>query len=514
MRSGSPSAFEPAAGCSTNNGLFITTFPLQRDNKMRRLYWFFAALLTSFILTACLRGETITDDASGTDSGGGSDGVTSVGTVTRFGSVFVNGIEYVTSGTNFTLDGTTGGAEINLETGMVVTVNGVINSDNLTGTASSINYRPDLRGPVASPSPTQNGGSFSIFGQGVIADETTAFDSAQGFASITAGLNVEVSGYRTKADQILHATKIRTIAPTAGFLSTGSISGVTNTTFTLGGLSVNYASSTRTNFPAGGLNNGLSVRVRSSATPVSGVWTVTSVDVLSSAVDVNEGQQLHVQGFISGSLPRFSVNGQTVSTSTSTVYENGASTNVSDGVKVEIEGTVNDDVLAATKVRFQSVSDVTLDMPITQVNTTNDTVTVLGNNGIIIKIDSNTLLDDRSVANLHKFDLSNLSANNRISAAGKKDGSNSFTAARLTRIVDSTDPVSLKGPVDSVTNPTFTILGISADTSDPSAQFLDSNGTPVLQNAFFNLIAAGTKVRIDGTFNGSAISVKHARIEN
>ncbi|MES2354444.1 MAG: DUF5666 domain-containing protein [Pseudomonadota bacterium] len=484
---------------------------------MRRHYWFTAALLTSFILTACLRGETITDGANGTGDGNGNDnsGVTSVGTVTQFGSIFVNGIEYGTNSTNFTLDGTDNGLETGLETGMVVTVGGFVNSDNLTGTANTINYTPDLRGPVVTPSALEDGGTFNIFGQDVVADETTVYDSARGFASITAGLNVEVSGYRNATDHKLHATKVKSVDQNAGFISTGAISGVTPTAFTLGALSVNYVNSVRTNFPAGGLNNGLFVRVRASVAPVGGILTATSVDVLPSGVGALEGQQVHVQGFISGSVPnRFSVNGQTVSTSTATTYQNGAATNLVDGAKVEIEGIVSSDVLAAAKVRFQQVSDVSLDVPITLVNITDNTVTVLGTSGIVIKVDRNTLLDDRRGA-VHDFNLSDLSANNRISVAGKKEnGANSLVAVRLTRINDSTGPVSLKGPVNSATNPTLTILGIAADTSDPTVQFEDANGNAILQGDFFNLITAGTKVRVDGVFNGSAISVTHAKIEN
>ena len=58
----------------------------------------------------------------GTNGTSGS-GVTSTGTITAFGSVFVNGVEFSTSGATIVRDGNPA-TETNLRVGMVVTVNG------------------------------------------------------------------------------------------------------------------------------------------------------------------------------------------------------------------------------------------------------------------------------------------------------------------------------------------------------------------------------------------------------
>src|SRR5712692_10195739 len=56
--------------------------------------------------------------------GTGSSGVTSTfGTITAFGSVFVNGVEFSTSGATIVLDDNPA-TESNLRVGMVVTVSG------------------------------------------------------------------------------------------------------------------------------------------------------------------------------------------------------------------------------------------------------------------------------------------------------------------------------------------------------------------------------------------------------
>ena len=87
-------------------------------------------------------------------SGGiGGTGVTS-GTVSGFGSVFVNGIEFETDGASRNVDDETdisNGRDDDtvLGIGMVVTIIGTVNDDGVTGTAESIEYDDEVEGPVA-----------------------------------------------------------------------------------------------------------------------------------------------------------------------------------------------------------------------------------------------------------------------------------------------------------------------------------------------------------------------------
>src|SRR5882672_10450242 len=136
---------------------------------MNKRSWFIIALLLTPALTACLRGELVVNGSTGGNGGGspvGSGGVIAVGTVSRFGSVFVDGVEYGSGSANIAVDGTSNGSETALQLGMVVTVQGTMNNGSTTnGTAASITYHPDLRGP-ADGAPNVNGdlGSFAIFG--------------------------------------------------------------------------------------------------------------------------------------------------------------------------------------------------------------------------------------------------------------------------------------------------------------------------------------------------------------
>jgi hypothetical protein len=482
---------------------------------MRKHSWFIASLALSCLLTACLRGEvTIGNNSGGSTGGGGSGGSGSiaVGTVTGFGSVFVDGTEYASSGANVIIDGSTNHSDSALLIGMVVTVKGTLNSGNATGSASTIEYNPDLRGPLdAAPAISKTSGNFSIFGQTVLTDATTIFDTQNGLSDFSAGTTAEVSGYRDEAD-LLHATRVAQTLAGSDLEIKGSIANLTATTLTLGSLTVNFASATHTNFPSAGLSNGLRVKVRAATQPVNSVLTATNLEVLPTGAGAGEGQQVQIRGFVSTSSSNsLTVNGQVVSTSTATVYENGTAGDVAVGVALEAEGTVTGGVLAATKVRFQLVDDVALVALVTSVDIAGSKLTVFNTPGIVVKVDANTMLNDNSGVAARPFKLNNLTVGDRVSVLGSKDGGNSLQATRVLR-TSSNSQVSLEGPVSSATAPVLTILGINVATN-ASTRYLDTSGNSLNQAEFFDLTSTGVSVTAQGTFTGTTIIADQVQID-
>ncbi len=94
----------------------------------------------------------------GSVAGGGVGGsgvtVASVGTVTGFGSVIVNGVAYATGDAEIFIENESKGSGDAalvqyISTGMVVRVEGVLNADG-SATASRVFFNEDLKGPVES----------------------------------------------------------------------------------------------------------------------------------------------------------------------------------------------------------------------------------------------------------------------------------------------------------------------------------------------------------------------------
>ncbi len=172
-----------------------------------------AILLCSSLLVSCGGSETT--------AGIGGTGITS-GEITRFGSVFVNGVEFSTTSSQFEVDGDTSALETDLKVGMVVKINGSTDDNGLTGTADSIVYDDQIQGPLEAI-PTEVAGSggsqklFTIFNQEIIIDQASTSFIGTNFDTMTMNDLVEVSGFFAP-DSSIHATFVEH----KGFLAVGT----------------------------------------------------------------------------------------------------------------------------------------------------------------------------------------------------------------------------------------------------------------------------------------------------
>lgn len=152
--------------------------------------------------------------SGGTDAPGAGPAATNqttVGQITGFGSIYVNGIEFDTAGASYEVDDAVASNDDALAVGMVVKVEGSVNADGLTGTAFSVSYDDDVEGVVEIVTETDdpNVKTLVVMEVTVVIDaNSTNFDSDDSsfsFDTIAAGDVVEASGdYGT--DGRLYAT--------------------------------------------------------------------------------------------------------------------------------------------------------------------------------------------------------------------------------------------------------------------------------------------------------------------
>lgn len=196
------------------------------------------SLSVGFGLSACGGGGN-----GGTTTGTGTS--TTVGTVTGFGSVYVNGVEFETSDTRCELDDTpvanSGTDNCGLKLGMKVRVEGSVSDDGRHGHADAIYYDDDVEGPISALStisPTQK--QFTIFGLPVLVEDgKTTFDDESsganyGFTDLTNDDVVEVSGY-FDGNQIVASHLERQFSTDSDWEVKGTVSGYSDgdTQFTL-----------------------------------------------------------------------------------------------------------------------------------------------------------------------------------------------------------------------------------------------------------------------------------------
>ncbi|MFV2032331.1 MAG: DUF5666 domain-containing protein, partial [Gammaproteobacteria bacterium] len=123
-------------------------------------------------------------------SSGETSNAASRGVITGFGSVYLNGIKYETGSADMVVDDDENANESDLRVGMIVTVKGSIDPGHISGTASSIVYENELKGPISSiipdpVDPTQK--TLIVLAQQVLVNADTRYDGGLNFDTLATG---------------------------------------------------------------------------------------------------------------------------------------------------------------------------------------------------------------------------------------------------------------------------------------------------------------------------------------
>ncbi|MGD2062367.1 MAG: DUF5666 domain-containing protein [Nitrospirota bacterium] len=304
-------------------------------------------------------------DSDSTDvAGGGISGTgISSGPITDFGSIVVNDVHFDVTTAAITVNGTAA-TEDDLHLGQVVTVE--FTGDTTTGraTATAVDYRRALAGPVEDVD--LNGRRVRVLGQWIAADRLLAANDddrpdveldLEDFASDDV---VEISG-QFDADGVLHATRIERKGPAAPpeVEVRGVIQDLRSNTFAIRDLRVDYRGAMVHHH----LAEGALVEVKG-ALGNAGTVIATEVDVKDDPSPVAGspvGTEVEIEGFITefhrfASHGELTVDQQRVRKTDSTKFKGGATadgTRLGLNVRVEVEGIVgNDGVVIATEIEL------------------------------------------------------------------------------------------------------------------------------------------------------------------
>jgi hypothetical protein len=435
---------------------------------------------------------------------GSGSGVAS-GPITGFGSIFVNGVEYVTSNAQIRIDDQPG-AESQLLIGEVVIVTGTVNSDGKTGTATQVTFSGDVAGPITGIDIA--GGTFVVLGQTVRVSGSTLFDATilpASIASLKVGNIVEVSGFPNTAGEIV-ASRLQLEAGASALEVKGIVQSLDMSahTFHVNTLTVDYSGIA----PSGSLANGATVKVTGTMLNAAGALVATRVDVLQGfGGTANEAGE--IEGLITTytSNADFVINGQRVTTNASTQFMlNGVTLAVD--VRVEVDGSFDAaGVLVAKSVQATPDSSSLVRGPVDSVNAASNTLSVLG---MTITTSSDTEFEDKSSQQMRLFKLSDLRTNDYVEARGAAPQSGGLTASILVRDVPENHSY-LQGTASNVVSPNLTVLGFMVATT-LATNFSGPDGLPLSATAFFSQ-APGKTVKVRGTLFSGVFTADQAQIE-
>ncbi len=438
--------------------------------------------------------------SGGTEVGGIDGGGVARGAITGFGSVFVNGVEYATTGAQITINGQSG-AEAQLRIGQVVTVRGTLAASGMTGDARAISFDDDVTGPISSIDLAA--GSFVVLGQTIHTDATTTLDASSiqpaEFASLAVADPVEVSGFHDAAGAIV-ASRIERHAG-GGLEVTGTVSNLDSNAkqFSLNSLTVDYAAAM---LPNGAPTSGACVEAKGDSTSLSGgVLHATQVEVKSCQFAVANGDHGEIEGLITAlrTAADFDVGSQRVATNASTMFEGGSSATLAANVRVEIEGTFDaNDVLVASTVEIKRASQLRAQGTIDSLNAGTSTFTIFG---IPFTTNTETRFEDDSSQNSPPFNFSSLRVGDYVEAKGTPGQVANSVVASVVDREEIDDERELRGFAMTVSAPTLAILGVNVVT-DAGTTFDDTSGAAITAAEFF-AEAPGLLVDAQGSWDGA-----------
>jgi len=357
-----------------------------------------------------------------------------------------------------------------------------------------------------------------VLGQIVLVRPETSFDDSfttPSLEGVSVGQIVEISG-QIDANGNVVATRIEPKPAGTQFEVHGTVSNLdaANLRFNINNLVVDYSGAALDNFPGGQIGNGDFVEAKGMSLNAANELVATQVELESLLPGATDGDRIEIEGFITDfvSAQDFHVAGLPVSTTAATTFVGGAAADLGLNVKVEAEGDFDaNGVLVATKVDIRRSKAVRMTANADSVNAANNSLVVLG---ITVTVDALTRLEDKSDADVDPLTLADINASDYLEIRGSEFPAGSGTI--LATILEREDPdteTNLQGFVESVSDPSIVILGVTIDTNG-STIFRDVNDSLISAADFFDQVAPNSLVKVSGTeVSATAIAASEVEFE-
>ena len=452
-----------------------------------------------------------TGDMQLAGGGIGGTGITS-GTLTGFGSVFVNGIEFDTTGASRNIDDmvtiSTGfDDDTVMDTGMVVTIAGTVNPDGVTGSATSITYDEVVTGPVTSAPVEDPDGvhkTFNVFDKSVSVDRNSTVFVNTDYPSLQLNDVVEISGYFDNAGRLV-ATRLAR----EGVLGQGTVVEIRGTvsafdgidSFSIGALSVIFDGATVFEDLPGTVTNGQYVEVNG--------MLQGGASILASRIEREDSNlgfytgEISVEGLVTSflNIGSFLLDGVPVDATNATFSPTALAGTLANNQLVEVEGTISGGIIMADQVEQRS-GVVKLAGQVITKDVNGSTISleiVTGQPAIVVKVDSQTQLEDE-LLQVRPFTLLQINAGDPLLVQGYIDNTGGVIAGEVKRRI--LDKYQLTGPVSTAsgdaTSGSVAILGVTMST-DNRTEFEDSNDQqfPDGGDDFYSQVSNGDIVELE-----------------
>lgn len=425
---------------------------------------------------------------------------TTVGQITGFGSIYVNGVEYNTAGAAYDVDDDVASGDDALAVGMIVNIQGSVDPNGRTGTANSVSYDDDVEGPVANLATDPDDMSiktFEIMGVAVQADKnSTNFeaedDPAFSFETIADGDNVEVSG-EYSGDTLLASYIEKQDALDDDYEARGTVDqydGADQFVLILrNGSTLNVEVAAGAEIPSAGIADGQYVEVEGRIPdPVNAPDTLLASKVEledEDRIDSDDEDEVEIKGILAydADTATWSVKGVQLAFGEATTYSpeslaDRIADQSADGLFVEVEGQYLEGVL---QVRELELEDDELEFKadvssVTAVDARDGALGLTFGNAmgsVDVQVTPDTMfLDDDA---MDHYDLSSIMVGDKVEIEARM-GDDGLVYASNLHLEDDMG-YEIKGPLDAIDEVSITVMGVEF-TIDMDTFFED--GTPTV----------------------------------
>jgi hypothetical protein len=329
------------------------------------------------MLSGC---ESNTDGYTGIEGTGDRVELASAyGTVSGFGSVYVNGVRFDTSAAEVEIAGEPAD-EADLAVGMVVEVVGEINRDGKAGTAQTIRADRVLRGVIESVDAIGSGRkALRVLGQAVYVNEEATFVGTT-FDELAPELGINVSGFVTD-NGLITATYIarEDIDVAVDEMEVeGYISAVDEAaeSFTLMTLTVHIVGAEFSGGTVQDLVAGKRVRVVGTLAENEKNLQATRIELVTKTIE--NGRSVSMEGVVRNLIAgdQFKLQGITVDLRNADI-EKGTISDITTGVQVIAFGPLLNGVLQAERIRIKPLNTQRFRGAVTDINQTDKSFVLL-----------------------------------------------------------------------------------------------------------------------------------------
>ena len=438
------------------------------------------ALMLSLTLAACGSSGGSGDTAPVPPS---ATAKSAVGIITGFGSVYVNGVEYDTNGASYDVDDASASDDSALAVGMVVKVQGSVNADGRTGSASSVSYDDEVEGLVeglATDAAEPSIRTFTVMNTVVrVHQNSTNFDgeddAAFSFDTIMNGDNVEVSG-EYDGDVLVASYVEKQDSDDDDFEARGTVAEYDNANqFVLvlkNGSTLDVIVAAGAEIPSAGIANDQYVEVEGTIPDPAG----SPDSVLATKVELedddhfgdDDNDDVEIKGMLNydAGAETWSVRGVMIAFSGSTEYKpeslmDGIADGSSAGLTVEVEGFYLDEVLQVEEIELEE-DELEFEGDATVLDSTGprDGVVQLSfgiaTGTVDVIVNSETMfLDDEA---MNHFDLDDIVDGTKVEIEARWADNGSIIASSLQ--LEDDRGYEIEGPLDAIDDVSVTVLSV------------------------------------------------------